>query len=164
MNAETSFGHYAELLSGMNRAVVKGYRAPHKLVLLMAICELVEEGIITENKVYLNADLEEKFKSLWKEYVDSDEEMIHNHVAEELFGGKKKAYPFKCNIANPFYHLSREPFWTLKKSKEWKQRTSWSAAALKTDYEYAIIDEELFELITSEITRDRIMSLLLSMI
>ena len=148
MNAETSFG----------------YRAPHKLVLLMAICELVEEGIIMENKVYLNADLEEKFKSLWKEYVDSDEEMIHDHVAEELFGGKKKAYPFKCNIANPFYHLSGEPFWTLKKSKKWKQRTSWSVAALKTDYEYAIIDEELFELITSEITRDRIMSLLLSMI
>lgn len=164
MDAEATFEHYAELLSGMNRAVVKGYRAPHKLVLLMAICELVEEGIITENKVYLNADLEEKFKSLWKEYVDSDEEMIHDHVAEELFGGKKKAYPFKCNIANPFYHLSGEPFWTLKKSKKWKRRTSWSAAALKTDYEYAIIDEELFELITSEITRDRIMSLLLSMI
>lgn len=164
MDAEATFEHYAELLSGMNRAVVKGYRAPHKLVLLMAICEMVEEGKITENKVYLNANLEEKFKSLWKKYVNSDEEMIHDHVAEELFEGEKKAYPFKCNIANPFYHLSGEPFWTLKKSKEWKQRTSWSVAALKTDYEYAIIDEDLFELITSEITRDRIMSLLLSMI
>lgn len=163
MNAETSFDHYAELLSGMNRAVVKDYRAPHKLVLLMAICELVEEGIITENKVYLNANLEEKFKSLWKEYVDSDEEMIHDHVAEELFGGKKKAYPFKCNIANPFYHLSGEPFWTLKKSKEWKQRISWSLAALKKDYEYAIIDEDLFELMASEISRKRFISLLLSM-
>lgn len=58
MDAEATFEHYAELLSGMNRAVVKGYRAPHKLVLLMAICEMVEEGKITENKVFLNADLE----------------------------------------------------------------------------------------------------------
>lgn len=163
MDAEATFEHYAELLSGMNRAVVKGYRAPHKLVLLMAICEMVEEGKITENKVFLNADLEEKFKTLWKEYVDSDEEMPHDRVAEELFGGEKKAYPFKCNIANPFYHLSGEPFWTLKKSKKWKQRTSWSIAALKTDYEYAIIDEDLFELMTSETSRKRIISLLLSM-
>ena len=164
MNAETSFGHYAELLSGMNRAVVKGYRAPHKLVLLMAICELVEEGIITENKVFLNEDLEEKFKSLWKEYVDSDEEMTHDRVAEELFGGEKKAYPFKCNIANPFYHLSGEPFWTLKKSTNWCQRTSWSVAALRSDYEYAVLDDKLFALMVDNPSRERIVSLLAGMV
>ncbi len=164
MAAETPFEYYAELLSGMNRAVVKGYRAPHKLVLLMAICEMVEEGKITENKVFLNAGLEEKFKTLWKEYVDSDEEMPHNCVAEELFEGERKAYPFKCNIANPFYHLSGEPFWTLKKSTNWSQRTSWSVAALRTDYECAIIEEDLFKLMTNDISRERIMSLLISTI
>ena len=164
MDAETTFEHYAELLSGMNRAVVKGYRAPHKLVLLMAICELVEEGIITENKVFLNEDLEEKFKSLWKEYVDSDEEMTHDRVAEELFGGEKKAYPFKCNIANPFYHLSGEPFWTLKKSTNWCQRTSWSVAALRSDYEYAVLDDKLFALMVDNPSRERIVSLLAGMV
>jgi len=164
MDAETTFEHYAELLSGMNRAVVKGYRAPHKLVLLMAICKMVEEGIIKENKVFLNADLEEKFKSLWKEYVDSDEEIPHDHVAEELFGGEKKAYPFKCNIANPFYHLSGEPFWTLKKSTNWHQRTSWSVATLQSDYEYAVLDDELFALMTDITSRERIVALLAGMV
>ncbi len=164
MAAETTFEHYAELLSDMNRAVVKGYRAPHKLVLLMAICELVEDGKITENNVLLNADLEEKFKTLWKEYVDSYEEMPHDHVAEELFGGEKKTYPFKCNIANPFYHLSGEPFWTLKKSANWRQRASWSVAALRSDYEYAVLDDELFALMTDNTSRERIVALLAGMV
>jgi len=164
MAAEPSFEHYAELLSDMNRAVVKGYRAPHKLVLLMAICELVEEGKITENKVLLNADLEEKFRTLWKEYVDSDEEMPLDRVADELFGGEKKTYPFKCNIANPFYHLSGEPFWTLKKSANWRQRASWSVTALRSDYEYAEMDEELFALIADNTSRKRIVTLLAGMV
>ncbi|MBQ1408731.1 MAG: hypothetical protein IIY87_03120 [Bacteroidales bacterium] len=164
MDAETSFKHYAELLSGMNRAVMKGYRAPHKLVLLMAICELVEEGKISNNQIPLTKELENKFKDLWRVYVDSDEVMPHDHVAEELFGGEKKTYPFKCNIANPFYHLSGEPFWMLKKSAIWRQRTSWSVAALRSDYDYAEIDADLFSIMNDSTLREQIVALLISMI
>lgn len=156
MDAESTFEHYTELLSGMNRAVVKGCRAPHKLVLLMAICKLVAEGKITDNRIRLTEELEEKFKRMWKVYVDSDEIVHYDTVTKELFGGEQKAYPFKCYIANPFYHLSGEPFWTLKKSDNWHQRSSWSVAALRSDYEYAVIDGDLFALMADRTFRERI--------
>lgn len=158
------FDKYADLLSGMNRAVVKGYKAPHKVVLLMSICDLVAEGDILDNKIYLTTHLEYKFKELWKKYVDSDEKIVYDKVAEELFGGEKKTYPFKCNIANPYFHLSGEPFWTLKKTTYWRHRLSYSVSALRTDYEYAIIDDDLFELFVNDTSRNRILSLLISML
>ncbi len=164
MDVEASFEHYAELLSNMNRAIVKGYLAPHKLVLMMAICELVEEETIKDNRIRLTKELEDKFKQLWMVYVDNDEVVHHDRLAEELFGVEKKSYPFKCNIANPFYYLSGEPFWTLKKSVVWRQRTSWSVAALRSDYDYAVIDDELFVLMTESTSREQIVELLTSML
>lgn len=158
------FDKYARQLSGMNRAVVKGYKAPHKLVLMMAICKLVDDGTIVDNRICLNAELDNKFKELWKEYIDSDEELSHDCVAEELFRGERNVFPFKCNIANPFFHLSGEPFWTLKKSKEWRLRSSWSLSALRTDYEYAEIEEDLFSLLSDKVMCERIFSLLLAQI
>lgn len=101
------FDKYARQLSSMNRAVVKGYKAPHKLVLMMAICKLVDDGTIVDNRICLNAELDNKFKELWKEFIDSDEELSHDCVAEELFRGERNVFPFKCNIANPFFHLRR---------------------------------------------------------
>lgn len=97
-------------------------------------------------------------------YIDSDEVMHHDRVADELFGGEKKAYPFKCNIAHPFYHLSGEPFWTLKKSEKWCQRASWSVAALQSDYEYATIDADLFALMSTITIRKQIIALMVGLI
>ena len=162
---ETSgFGRYEEQLSSMNRAVVRGYRAPHKPVLLLSICELVAEGKIKDNRIYLTADLEHKFGEIWKRFVDSEENVHYDCVAEELFRGERKSYPFKCNIANPFYHLSGEPFWTLKKSERWRKRSSWSVSALKTDYEYAEMEKGLFDLINEGMTRKKIYSLLIGLL
>ncbi|MCR4810976.1 MAG: hypothetical protein K5867_00030 [Bacteroidales bacterium] len=164
MNAETSFEHYAELLSNMNRAVVRGFRAPHKLVLVMAICELVAEGRILDNQIRLTKELDDKFKELWKMYVDSDEVVRHDRMIEVLFDGERKSYPFKCNIANPFYHLSSEPFWILKKSAVWRQRLSWSVKTLRSDYLYAVIEAELFSLMNDNNYRKRIIALLIEML
>jgi putative restriction endonuclease len=161
---DAGFDKYAEQLSSMKRAVVKGYRAPHKPVLLLAICELVADGEIKDNRIYLTDGLVRKFREVWKRFVDNEENVHYDCVAEELFKDQRKAYPFKCNIANPFYHLSGEPFWKLKKSELWRERTSWSMSALKTDFEYAILDKELFGLMSDGLTREKIYSLLIGLL
>lgn len=161
---DTGYDKYAEQLSSMKRAVVKGYRAPHKPVLLFAICELVADGEIMDNRIYLTDELDRRFRKVWKRFVDSEENVHYDCVAEELFKDERKAYPFKCNIANPFYHMSGEPFWTLKKSELWRERTSWSVSALKTDFEYAILDNELFDLIKDGQARKKIYSLLIGLL
>lgn len=161
---DAGFDKYAEQLSSMKRAVVKGYRAPHKSVLLLAICELVADGEIKDNRIYLTDGLVRKFREVWKRFVDNEENVHYDCVAEELFKDQRKAYPFKCNIANPFYHLSGEPFWKLKKSELWREKTSWSMSALKTDFEYAFLDKDLFGLMSDGTTRKKIYSLLIGLL
>ena len=161
---ESALAKYENLFRRMNRAVVKGYKAPHKPVLLIAICELVANGQVADNRIYLTKSLEDKYKEIWKEFIDSNESVCYDCVAEELFGGEKKTYPFKCNIANPFYHLSGEPFWTLKKSPQWRQRSSWSVSALKSDYEYAIMEADLFDLMADTNSHKQILSILQTLI
>ena len=52
----------------------------------------------------------------------------------------------------------------LIKAEGWKKKTSYSLKDLRTLYECAEIDEELFELMKSEVTRVPLNSYLVSMI
>lgn len=147
---------YLTLLSKMKRAKVEGYQAPHKILLLMTICNLVESGVIADNRIVLSQELEQEFARLWKEKIDNEEEVQMDYVAEELLMGQRKVYPFKCNIANPYYHLSGEPFWMLEKSPLWRNRNSWSVPQLRRYFEYAILDDGLFALLSQPDTRQKI--------
>ena len=155
---------YFTQLQRMNRAVMKGYRAPHKPVLLLTIMELMEKGIITDNRIMLNDSLCDEFKRLWKILVDGEQDMDVIMVAEGLELTLSHNYPFKCNIANPFYHMQHEPFWTLVKSDEWQQSSSVSVPSLRKWYRYAELDENLFEMMKTGASREAIRRTLIEMI
>jgi putative restriction endonuclease len=53
---------YLKALTRLKRGNTPMGIAPHKPVLLVSIIELLEKGIITQNKVYINADLVGTFK------------------------------------------------------------------------------------------------------
>ena len=132
----------------MKRAVVNGYKAPHKPILLLSVAELIECDKIKGCEIELNDDLILKFKELWRQYVDSDDnetEIIK--VGEELMWEQKKTYPFKCNIANPYFHLSNEPFWTLEKNEKWIEKSFYNIKSLREFYESAKLDDQLYTLI-----------------
>ena len=84
---EAVFDKYLTLLSKMRRAKVEGYQAPHKILLLMTICNLVESGVIADNHIVLSQELEQEFARLWKEKIDNEEEVPMDCVAEELLMG-----------------------------------------------------------------------------
>lgn len=155
---------YISQLQHMNRAVMKGYHAPHKPVLLLTIMELMEKGKITDNRIMLNDFLCEEFKRLWKILVDGEQDMGVIMVAEGLELTLSHKYPFKCNIANPYFHMQNEPFWQLIKSDDWKQSSSVSVPSLCRWYQYAELDENLFEMMKTGASREAIRRTLLDMI
>jgi len=73
-------------------------------------------------------------------------------------------YPFKCNIANPYFHLSNEPFWHLVPSEDWIERKDYKLPQIKKCFLYAELDPELFELMMEEESRTALQNFLYGMI
>ena len=133
--------------------MVSDQRAPHKPILLLAVIELIEKGYITENKIILDKVLERKFKDLWERLIDDGSEDEPMFVAEGLELEVERKYPFKCNIANPFYYLQFDKFWHLHQSEQYQKRPSYSLAMLRKCFDYAELDEQLFELMQEDEAR-----------
>ena len=56
--------HYIDAFSSLHTAKVKGHKAPHKAVLLLAIIDLVEENMILSPYIRLTDRLNEKFNAV----------------------------------------------------------------------------------------------------
>lgn len=82
-----------EAIGQLRRHHVRGKPKPHKLVLLLAVADLYEDGLIWDNRIYLNAELERRF----------------------CFYFKVVAGPHDwCQIGLPFFHLRSSGFWFHK--------------------------------------------------
>lgn len=134
----------------MKRAICGDRKAPHKPILLLAIIDLVQEGKISSNRIELTPDLITKFKKKWIEYIDNGMDNNSFCVAEGLTVEVSKPFPFKCNIANPFFHLQSESFWSLHKSGNFINKSTYSVKALQENFDYALLDERLFDFIKRE--------------
>lgn len=155
---------YIDMFKKLNRAVVDGYRAPHKPILLLTVIDLIEAGEISTPDIFLDNRLVERFKYNWERYIDGGIDCMNVVVAEGLSLKLDRRYPFKCNIANPFYHMKREAFWTLVKSSNHKEREAYSVKALKDCFECARIDEDLFTLCLDENGRATLRKCLIALI
>ena len=86
--------HYIEAFTSLHTAKVKGHRAPHKAVLLLAVIDLMEEGEITSPSIELSDNLDRKFNAIWRRYLG-------------------ESYIFTPDITKPFFHMQHEAFWKL---------------------------------------------------
>lgn len=111
--------------------------APHKPILLLSVIDAIEKGFITNERIYVTAELIALFKSNWKIWVKT---------------------PHTMNFTLPFYHLSNEPFWKLV-TKEGlpipltSKKSIKSFQALIEAVNYALIDNDLFIYLNKEIDR-----------
>jgi putative restriction endonuclease len=117
---------------------MKNGGAPHKPILLFSIIHLFENGIFTDSLIYVLSELVASFKSNWAKLV------VTNH------------FPI---FALPFYHLSSEPFWKLVANagcEKWIESKSSmrSFSNLTTAVKYAMIDNELADLLVVPENRD----------
>lgn len=161
---EESLKKYIEAFSRINRNSLKGYKAPHKLVLLIAIADLVALDYIREPKIKLSNMLIKTFELEWEFEVHSK---YTNKQIMKLKGQPEEScedYPFQCRIEYPFFHMQNESFWQLHKSKDYVERKEYSLGMLQTCFDYARIDGELFNLLRDKDCRNAIRSCLISLI
>ena len=128
---------YSECFANLRTAKKLGLPAPHKAVLLLRVMELVETGVIIGNRIELSERLEKTFLKLWKRYVGT-------------------SVVFQAKVAPPFWHLQNEPFWNLNlnNGKDLSTVTSPYSVNRLRENTYAVIDQELFELMQDEDSRE----------
>ena len=129
--------YFNKCIQSLHTNVQKGSPAPHKAILLLSIIDLIEDGDITDARIFLTEELEARFLKLWKYYLG-------------------KSLLFSPDIFKPYYHMDHEPFWNLVSTEENRQEKvepRYNRSWIQSNYQYALIDEELFKLLKDERVR-----------
>jgi putative restriction endonuclease len=129
---------YVKKLSRLKRGSVKGAKAPHKPILLLAVIEEIEKKEIRSNQIKISPELVASFKDLWSQLVKDNR--------------------FSENFSLPFFHLQSDGFWQLQTlpNREIALTSSHSIKSfthLKQVIDFASFDQELYDLLLNEHTR-----------
>ena len=122
---------------------------PHKLIMLLAVIELLERGEITNNRIYFRDPLLTIF--------------------DNLFGLVQKKDDL-CQPGPPFFHLRSSGFWfhKIKPGKEQgysKLKTTGGGTQLILDYiEYAYLRDDVFFVFSQMETREELRRYVVSLI
>ena len=139
---------YIEAFANLHVARIKGHKAPHKAILLLSIIDLIESKIMRYPQIELTDELVTKFNIVWNRYLG-------------------ESSIFSRDITKPYFHMQHEPFWKLiekydteamlvaedepwskdKKDKKELPKGSYSIKAMRSAFEYAEMDEKLFQLL-----------------
>ena len=84
--------HWLERLYNLRRDKRGSHERPHKPVLLLAIMDLLDHGLVNHNEIRLSDDLVKTFKRYFAAVRQQDDQPT---------------------IENPFYHLCGDGFWQL---------------------------------------------------
>lgn len=146
-NRMNNLKDYIEAFTHLHTAKVKGHKAPHKAILLLSIMDLIESEDIRYPQIELTDELVDKFNYIWKRYLG-------------------ESSIFTPDITKPYFHMQHEPFWKLvgkydidamlvAEDEPWSKNNhekkslpsgSYSVKSMRNAFEYAEIDERLFEI------------------
>jgi putative restriction endonuclease len=141
--------YFIERFSNLKRDNAHGEQAPNKPILLLAVIQLFENQVITNNQIYISAELTFAFSRIWNAFV-----------------ANKVKHP---RFALPFYHLKNEKgnWWNLVPNlgcETWidvagSMRTFSNLSAAVA---YAEINLDLAELFKNRETREVLKQILLT--
>jgi putative restriction endonuclease len=144
--ATKDYTYYRDCFAHLHTAHFKGLMAPHKPLLLLSVIDLVERGLITTPRIYLNDDLQKAFQ-----------ENVNRFMGYSMIFKRPE-------IGKPFYHMQHEPFWYLVRLPDAIEpdRPTYAVSRLQSIYRYALIDLELFRLMRNAEARAQLRVLLVS--
>lgn len=119
--------------------------APHKPILLLAVLDEIDNGSITENRIFITPELVSRFKEIWSVLVDSTVFVPSFALPFYHLDGKGNKH------ADHFWHLSIFPGCEIAVTSSNSIR---SFAALKSSVEYAYFDATLFDYLIQPNYRD----------
>ena len=148
--------YYKVQIKNMKRRHKKGALRPNKVVLMLAVCERVAEmskrgykgtRMLTErNLIDLNPRLEELYYEQWNQNIPIDPSQASDHYFR-TFGA-----------------MDEESFWKLHLLENGSEQDSYTEKNLVENYEGAIVDHELIDILLNEESRAEIQNLLLSIL
>lgn len=137
---------YLYALTHLKRAPTKHGTAPHKPVLVLTLIELVEKGIVTDNRFEANAELVGTFLENWQLLVST---------------------PHQADFTQPFYYLQSdkadgESFWHLQPKPGCQINAHIkSVNTLAAVLDYGELRADLFALLLDRVSRATIQATLL---
>lgn len=134
---------YIAQFRNLNTNKRAGIDAPHKPILLLAIMDLVESGVINASRIELTEQLERAFLYNWKRYVGT-------------------SLLFQPKVATPFWHMQNEPFLKLYTSAGKDLSGSPYSVKKLRENTYAILDKDLYNLMKDENCRAQLRVVLVS--
>jgi len=136
---------YKTAFSHLHVKVVDGRRFPNKAVLLVSIMELVRCGYIVNNRIFLCDTIRMAFEYNWRIYIGTE----------------------PPSVWAPFWHMRKESFWHFKPlhtleviNKLARPDETASVGKMKREIDYAYLDEELFDIILTQVGRTELLSVL----
>lgn len=127
---------YIEKFQSVRPDRSSGRAKPHKVCLMLAVIDLIEQGIITNNQICYDETLKKRFTLYFN----------------QLKQGNDQDSPYL-----PFYHLQSSKLWHLniktKYQQEFNNLKSATDAAIIRCVSFAYVDDELFDYLKSPLTR-----------
>ena len=156
--------YYIDAFSHLHVANVKGYKAPHKAVLLLAVIDMIEDRKIDSPQIHLTEEMEVTFGKVWNRYVGNSPVFIPDiskpffHMQHEPFWWLKEKMPGTRMVANdepfnPSGKSKKELFASIDKSKKELPRGSYSVSAMRQAFAYAEIDFSLYNILQNSDAR-----------
>lgn len=121
-------------VAGMRRYVQNGKPKPHKIIMLLAVISLAEDGLLSENRIAYSAPLVERFHRLFHEYPEPDD------LSQPTI---------------PFFHLRSASFWSHSvregRAEAYRAIRKMGAAEswITDNIEYAYLSPEAFAVVES---------------
>jgi predicted restriction endonuclease len=119
---------YLEKLASLKVDRSSGHPKPHKICLLLAVIDLIEQGIITANRIVLDDALQNAFSAQFAKLKQGNDQ---------------------DDISKPFYHLKSEGFWHFHYLPggeiHLKAHKAPSKTKLKNLIDYVSLDPALFQ-------------------
>ena len=125
------FDVYADGLNKLNVDRSSGRAKPHKVCLLFAVFDLIEDEKISDNRIFLNDELKARFTHYFDKFrADGDRD----------------------NPSLPFFHLRSSSYWhhKLNSGVKYNHKYSVSEKSVNAYIEYAYLNEDLFALLQNE--------------
>ncbi|MDJ1173904.1 HNH endonuclease [Roseofilum capinflatum] len=117
-------------------------KAFHKPILLLSVIDLIGQGYIQNNRIFVSEELEKIFDKYWKIIVKESRRLPRLYY--------------------PFFHLKNEGFWHLEFKKPFKDTQIKSKTKLNEFVEYAYLDNSLFKLLQNDQYRNQLIDTLIA--
>lgn len=136
-------------ISDLRRGGSKDDPKPHKLLMLLAVIDLLDEGKITENRIYFNEAVIQSFERNFRHYSSVDD---------------------WCQPGPPFFHLRSSDFWfhrvkTGREEQYAKLTTSGGGTKRILDnIEYAYFSADAWRALTESHTRGKLRAFILKIL